>query len=465
MTRLAFLLLLVAPAILAQPKRVLYVTHSAGFRHDCLPLSATVLESLATRSGKLAVTATEDLSLLNHVSLLNYDAVIFYTSGELPISTAQKEDLLAFVRSGKGFGGAHSATDTLYAWPDYGDLIGARFNGHPWVQEVRIDIEDPDHPAVSHVKPSFSIVDEIYQFREFSRERNRVLMTLDTRSVDLTLSGVNPGTEDFPLAWCRQYGNGRAFYTALGHFDGTWRDERFQQMMLSAMLWLTGQVDGSAAVRAPGQPALAAEAIGNSASLQPRMTISPGSLMSMFGRNLTTGSTLAADPRNPAYKLGGTTVKLNGAAVPLLYASPAQINAYVPLDLKPTACDPSSSVRCAAPFYALELSAGGGPATAMLNTAETTPGIFTVTVHGTYASIWATGLGPVERNANFEVTKNLPVVKVEGVPVRTLFSGLASGWTGLYQVNVELPTNLPSSALLEFELGGYTERVRIQAPR
>ena len=208
--------------LLAQPKKVLYITHSAGFRHDSLPVSQQVMRDVAARTGKLEVTATEDVSGLSDLSA--YSAVVFFTTGELPVTAAQKDSLLAFIRNGGGFGGFHSATDTFYTWPEYGDLIGARFDGHPWVQEVRIDIEDPDPPAVRHLAPSFRIVDEIYQFREFSRDRVRVLMTLDTHSADIRATGVNRTDGDFALAWTREYGRGRVFYNALGHFDDTWRD-------------------------------------------------------------------------------------------------------------------------------------------------------------------------------------------------------------------------------------------------
>src|SRR5436190_21715302 len=80
----------------AQPKRILYLTHSAGYRHDCLPVSAEVMRDLAARSGKLEVVASEDVGLLNAESLRNFDAVFFFTSGELPVSDQQKRDLLDF---------------------------------------------------------------------------------------------------------------------------------------------------------------------------------------------------------------------------------------------------------------------------------------------------------------------------------------------------------------------------------
>ncbi len=156
MRRLAPLLLLgllLTAALAAQPKRVLYVTYSAGYRHDCLPVSAEVLRNVAAADGQLEVVPTEDLSMLNADTLRSFDALLFFTSGELPITDSQKQDLLDFVRFGKGFGGVHSATDTFYTWPEYGDLIGARFNGHPWVQQVAIDVEDPTHPAATHLAP------------------------------------------------------------------------------------------------------------------------------------------------------------------------------------------------------------------------------------------------------------------------------------------------------------------------
>ena len=148
------------------------------------------MEKVAGETGKLEVVSTEDLSILTADRLREFDGVYFYTSGELALTATQKSDLLAFVRDGKGFGGAHSATDTLYSWPEYGEMIGSYFDGHPWVQEAGIDIEDPNHPAARNLAPSWRIVEEFYQFRQFSRDRVRVLMTLDTRTVDLTRPGI-----------------------------------------------------------------------------------------------------------------------------------------------------------------------------------------------------------------------------------------------------------------------------------
>ncbi len=429
----------------AQPKRILYVTHSAGYRHDSIPVSVQALRA----GGRVEIVATEDVGMLNAATLRGFDAVLFFTSGELPVTEQQKRDLLDFVRAGKGFGGVHSATDTFYTWPEYGELIGARFNGHPWVQPVRFDVEDPEHPAMAGVGAGFTMLDEIYQFREFSRDRVRVLMTLDAASVDLGAAGVNPGTEDFPLTWCRRYGEGRVFYSALGHFDSTWRDARFLSMMQEALLWLTGAVGGDAMPRPIRRPSFAAETIGNSASFEPRGTISPGSLISVYGAGLTPGGTLAAEAGRPVTKLAGTTVKVNGLRAPLLYASPTQVNAYVPLEARGAAI----SIEVAAPEKSTAQVAG----------ADATPGIFAVTATREWAILWATGLGAVEPSGSFQATTAQPVVTVNGAGAPLLYSGLAPGWLGLYQVNVAMPPGTTFPAGLLFRFGGYERALTLQA--
>jgi type 1 glutamine amidotransferase len=144
----------IAGNLLAQPKRILYITHSAGYRHDSLPVSADVMRSVASASGKLEVTATEDVSLLNAATLRSYDAVFFFTSGDLSHERSTEARAVGIRPQWQGFAGAHSATDTFYGWPEYGDLIGAYFNGHPWVQPARMIVEDASHPASAHLAPA-----------------------------------------------------------------------------------------------------------------------------------------------------------------------------------------------------------------------------------------------------------------------------------------------------------------------
>jgi len=219
-------------------KRVLYITLSAGFHHQVVPLSAKILTEVGERDG-FEVTATDDVSVITRDNLRHYDAIAFYTTGELPMSDDQKQAFIGFIKSGKGFLGFHSATDTFYKWADYGDMIGGYFDGHPWHQQVTIRVEDKQHPATRHLGDSFTLNDEIYQFRNFSRDRVHVLLSLDTSSVDLKKNGVHRTDGDFALAWCRSYGKGRVFYTALGHEPAVWQDERFQKLVVGALQWVT----------------------------------------------------------------------------------------------------------------------------------------------------------------------------------------------------------------------------------
>jgi uncharacterized protein len=148
-------------------KKILYFTYSAGYRHEVIPFSKAILTQLGKNSGAFEVTATEDISEFSTEALQRYAAIMFYTSGELPMSGAEKTALLDFVRSGGGFIGVHSATDTFYSWPDYLDLIGGYFNGHPWHQTVSIDVVDPSDPLVAFLGNSFQVEDEIYQISDF----------------------------------------------------------------------------------------------------------------------------------------------------------------------------------------------------------------------------------------------------------------------------------------------------------
>src|SRR5215467_16255383 len=288
----AVLLLLCATAAFAASPRILYVTATYGFRHsDSIDASVAVFQQLAQQSGAFEIDHTEDVSLLNAANLRNYDAVYFFTSGELPLSDQQKADLLDFVYQGKGFGGSHSATDCNYTWPDYGELIGGYFDGHPWVQEASFDVEDPQNPLVAHAAPSFRFTEEFYQFRSFSRDRVRVLLTLDTRTVNLSAPGVDRVDGDFALAWIRNYGKGRVFYSAFGHFPESFTQEPVRTMLFQAILWLTGQIDLDATPRSgPSAPPPAIDANGIRDLSGNSSAFAPGSIIAITGDRLTSGS-------------------------------------------------------------------------------------------------------------------------------------------------------------------------------
>lgn len=233
----------------AKAPRLLMVSHSAGYQHEVvrrpsphrLSLAEEVVGELARRSGAFEVSylySRGDLASLQRGSFEGFHGLLFFTTGSLPLSAEARQGLLELVRGGGGFVGVHSASDTWYDVPEYGELLGGYFDGHPWHERVRITVEDPSHASTRHLGGSFEITDEIYQFRNWSRAGARVLLNLDPRSVDVA-KGKRPD-RDYPLAWVRSHGRGRVFYTALGHSREVWEDQRFRLHLLGGIRWALG---------------------------------------------------------------------------------------------------------------------------------------------------------------------------------------------------------------------------------
>ena len=227
-----------------QTRRVLAVGMSGGWQHESVSDALATVFQLGRESGLWDTFIRTDTELItnktlemNAKNLDDFDAVFFMTTGELPLDEEQKAALVSFVREdGKGFLGAHNATDTFYEWPEYGAMIGGYFDGHPWNRfEATIRVEDREFPATQHFPPSFQIFDEIYQIKSFSRDRVRVLMSLDTTKVDMQKEGVH--SKDIPVAWTSQYGKGRVFYCGLGHRPEVWAREDVRSMWLEAIKW------------------------------------------------------------------------------------------------------------------------------------------------------------------------------------------------------------------------------------
>ena len=217
-----------------QPVRVLMLTATAGFRHDSIPAARAAVAAIAARSSDIVVTATENLADVSASRLGSTEVLMFaLTTGELAFDETQKRAIVEFVNGGGGFIGFHSATDTLYEWPDYGRIVGAYFKEHPWVQPATVTVEDRAHPTTSGLGAAFALAEEFYTFRTNPRGSVHVLLTLDPASVG--------AQGDFPLAWTQTIGRGRSYYNALGHFPDTWNDGRFQMQIAAAIRWAAGR--------------------------------------------------------------------------------------------------------------------------------------------------------------------------------------------------------------------------------
>jgi|SRR6185503_3938509 len=284
---------------LAAPKRVLVVSITTGFRHGSIETAERVLDQVGKESGVFTVdfarvtppkapkkpTAPNDTgdatkfkaeqekyesamkafteeetkfkeeekdyaarqkAVLNEklslASLNGYDAVIFAnTTGDLPLP--DKQGFLDWIRSGRGFVGMHSATDTLGGFMPYVECINGNFDGHPWGGGTLCTFanHETSHPAVSMYPQSFQWKDEIYQYKHFKPESVRVLLSLD-------MSRTKPQMPyHVPVAWVREYGRGRLFYTNLGHNDATWLDPKYQAHILTGIRYALRLQDALAA--------------------------------------------------------------------------------------------------------------------------------------------------------------------------------------------------------------------------
>lgn len=215
--------------------RVLMSRHSEGFEHAYLPHAEVAVKKMGQASGLFETVTTARSRLITADELEKYDVLVLATTGELPWDEDQKRALLDFVRGGKGLVGIHNATDTFYEWPEYGEMIGGYFAGHPWTQRVTVNVEDTEHPATTMLGESFEVYDEIYTFKNWVRDKTNVLMSLDNGSVD-----VSKGTrddDDYALGWYHDYGEGRVVYTALGHPPELWEEDWFLSHVLECIKW------------------------------------------------------------------------------------------------------------------------------------------------------------------------------------------------------------------------------------
>lgn len=259
----------------AAPKRVLVVSTTTGFRHSSIPTAEKVLATLGEQSAAFTVDyarvepndpefrgpdgkpdkekveaaiKTVLAEKMSPAALQNYDAVIFAnTTGDLPIP--DKQAFLDWIKSGKGFVGMHSASDTFHGYPPFIEMIGGEFRDHKAQVEVDAINQDKDCPACRHLPTSWKVFDEIYLFKNFERSKVHGLLTLDKHPNDKT-----PG--DYPIAWIKEYGKGRVFYTSLGHrediWDTNWKDgkgerknsaeisRQYQQHILGGIKWALG---------------------------------------------------------------------------------------------------------------------------------------------------------------------------------------------------------------------------------
>ena len=291
----------------AEPKKILVVTTTAGFRHDSIETAEKVLAKLADQSGaftldfaqqpphqpsppkkpgadaaadvvekfqadeaKYKAAAAEwqeelkkSLSKLSPENLKSYDAVIFAnTTGDLPLPDRQA--FVDWVAEGHGFIGMHSASDTYDSYndpnrgfPPYIQMLGGEFAGHGAQVGVECLVQDKNHPATKHLGESYCIEqEEMYLIKNYDPSKVHELLVLDKHPNNKKQSG------HFPVSWVKEHGKGRVFYTSLGHRQDVWGNERYQKHILGGIKWALGLEPGDAKPQARTGSSAAGEQAG-----------------------------------------------------------------------------------------------------------------------------------------------------------------------------------------------------------
>ena len=211
--------------------RALVFSKTAAFRHGSIPAGITAIKALGTAKN-FQVDATEDAAWFRDDILSHYDTVIFLSTTGDVLTDTQQAAFERYIRAGGGYAGIHSAADTEYGWPWYGQLVGAYFRNHPnGTPTATIVVEDTTDPSTAGIPARWTRSDEWYNYQSpvnpvvngggnDYNPRNtagiHVLLTMD-ESTYAEADGSDGVDDDHPIAWCHRFDGGRSWYTGLAH--------------------------------------------------------------------------------------------------------------------------------------------------------------------------------------------------------------------------------------------------------
>ena len=242
-------------------QKVLYFTRSAGFEHEAVKIkngrpsiSDRILTELGKRHG-FDVFCTKDGRVFDG-DLDQYDAIAFYTSGDLtkpnkaktpPMTPEGKEKLLATIAAGKGFVGFHAATDSFHSdgprdqnqteVDPYIAMIGGEFIVHGAQQEATIRAVSRRFPGVKKFGRIQKLKEEWYTLKNFAKDLHVILIE-DNEG----MKGDCYQRPPFPMTWARMHEKGRVFYTSFGHRDDIWTNPDVQGIIAGGLAWAMGNV-------------------------------------------------------------------------------------------------------------------------------------------------------------------------------------------------------------------------------
>jgi type 1 glutamine amidotransferase len=250
-------------------RKLLVFSKTNGFRHASIATGKVMLEEMGRRTGAFEAVISDDLAQFESANLQHYDAVCFLSTTQsvfrprpdemnkmsneereaaLQRDARLKENLLRFVKSGKGFVGIHAATDTCYEWPDYGRMLNGYFDGHPWTAKTDVSVKvEPgreSHPLVAMFEGrNVEFKEEIYQLKDpYDSRAVTMLLRLDTERTDMTRKGIKRTDNDFGIAWARHWDRGRVFYSSLGHNHEMYWHPKVVRHYLAGIQWALGDL-------------------------------------------------------------------------------------------------------------------------------------------------------------------------------------------------------------------------------
>ena len=255
-----------------QPRKLLVFTLCKGYYHTSIPHGALAVRIMGEKTGAFTATLSDDIALFEPEKLKEFDGICFVSAlGELFLpedfdklpadeqavlklnDDRLKRHLLEWIKSGKGLAGIHGASWLFYKWPEFSEALGGLFESHPWnaYEKIAVKLDEPDHPLVRAFEgKGFEIVDEGYQFKDpYSRRKSRVLYSMDLSRMETNKPNLRPD-RDMGLCWVKRFGEGRVFYTALGHNEEEFWNPALLKHILDGIQFSLGDLP------APSEPAI-----------------------------------------------------------------------------------------------------------------------------------------------------------------------------------------------------------------
>jgi len=251
----------------AKPRKLLVFSVTRGYRHGSIPTGKMAMQIMGEKTGAFEAVVSDDLSNFEPEKIGQFDAICFLNTTMEVFSPSKsafkkmsdeekkaakekelrlKKSLMDYIKGGKGFVGIHAATDTFYKWPEYGEMIGGYFDGHPWLSNTPVSVKVEEGrekcPCCAHLKgKNLEFKEEIYQFKApYDPKKLDILLRLDPEKNDLSIG--KRADKDYAVSWVKHHGKGRVFYCSLGHNHHIYTNPKVLEYYLRGIQWALGDL-------------------------------------------------------------------------------------------------------------------------------------------------------------------------------------------------------------------------------